>query len=41
MITQYMVTGRAVGFADDAQPFQFIEGSWPQHAKFSRLGEEH
>ncbi|CAE7243118.1 lhcA-P4 [Symbiodinium microadriaticum] len=26
MITQYMVTGRAVGFADDAQPFQFIEG---------------
>ncbi|CAE7579847.1 kif1 [Symbiodinium natans] len=26
MITQYLVTGRPVGFADDSQPFQFIEG---------------
>ncbi|CAK9001653.1 unnamed protein product [Durusdinium trenchii] len=27
MATQYLVTGRAVGFADDQQPFSFIQGS--------------
>lgn len=30
MATQYLVTGRAVGFADDKQPFSFIQGQWPQ-----------
>ena len=26
MATQYLVTGHAVGFADDKQPFSFIQG---------------